>query len=98
MQEDKYLKILQSLQAKGAAGGSLAAQLLQGAGLPPRATSAQRRSGVGEKAGAGTGSGRATIASDSDSDSDSDRSEDVAKRRPRRGRAGPAETTTRSAW
>ncbi|CAE8699111.1 unnamed protein product, partial [Polarella glacialis] len=55
--EDKYLKILQSLQAKGAVNG-LAAQLLEGARMP-RAASASRRMASKQ-------------AMDSDSDSSSD--------------------------
>jgi len=41
--EDKYLKILQSLQAKGAAGGGLAASLLEGAGVSGTAGAAANR-------------------------------------------------------
>jgi len=60
-QEDKYLKILQSLQAKGAVNGGLAAQLLEKQGaMLPRSASASRRA-----------SSKQVISSDSDSSDDS---------------------------
>mmetsp|Transcript_57467 Transcript_57467/g.125892 ORF Transcript_57467/g.125892 Transcript_57467/m.125892 type:complete len:509 (+) Transcript_57467:803-2329(+) len=62
--EDKYLKILQSLQAKGASGAGLAAQLLQSA-------SNKRGSTLGSERGRGRGAARRLPVSDSES-SDSD--------------------------
>jgi len=61
-QEDKYLKILQSLQAKGAVGGGLAAQLLEGASMPRAASASASRRGPARRA----------ASSDSDSSSTSD--------------------------
>eukprot|EP00931_Biecheleriopsis_adriatica_P035779 TRINITY_DN20611_c0_g1_i2.p1 TRINITY_DN20611_c0_g1~~TRINITY_DN20611_c0_g1_i2.p1 ORF type:complete len:1195 (-),score=258.44 TRINITY_DN20611_c0_g1_i2:108-3692(-) len=58
--EDKYLKILQSLQAKGAVNGGLAAQLLEKQGTKVTRASASRR-GVSQQA----------VSSDSDSSEDS---------------------------